>query len=74
MKIPYLSVAFDTERVDHVCKNPKSVSGSKDIQNDQVWKKMRPCCATPRLQRSGHQFFESPLLTKTPCPIYKTEQ
>ena len=29
---PYLSVVFDTERVDHVCKHLKSVSGSKDIQ------------------------------------------
>jgi hypothetical protein len=36
---PYLRVVFGTERVYHVQvrEHPKSVSDSKDIQNDQVW-------------------------------------
>ena len=37
--IPYLSVVFDKERADHVRKHLKSVSGSNDIQNSQVWEK-----------------------------------
>jgi hypothetical protein len=39
LSIPYLNVPFDIERVDHVHKHPKLVSGSKDIQTDQVWRK-----------------------------------